>query len=222
MTRAFIILLALSFLLIETANYFIFNVVPTEATMGPVQRIFYFHVASAIACYFAFGAVAIASLYYLATRSVTADTISAAAGEVGFLFCTITLITGMIWGHSAWNTWFSWQEPRLVTFLVLWLIFLSFSILRNIGDPTKIRAHSAVIGILGALSIPLVWFSIKLLPQTARLHPEVIENNGLRDWSYRFTFILSVFALTLFMSFLIYLRARIFKLENDALTLKRN
>ncbi len=204
----FILSLATLFL-VGVAQWLVFMVVPNERVMGAVQRIFYFHVGSAFACYAAFAVVFIASVYYLATRSRTADILSVAAGEVGFVFCTIVLITGMIWGHSAWNTWFRWEEPRLVTFLVLWLIFLSFTILRNFGDPTKTATHGAVLGILGAVSVPLVVFSIKLLPQSARLHPEVLEHGGLKDPSYWWAFGLSSVALVLLAGLLVWVRYRV-------------
>ena len=208
-------LLFLSLILLGTAQYFIFLVVPSEVIMGAVQRLFYFHVASALACYLAFGIVFLASLLYLTTRDPKADRISWAAGEVGFVFCTITLITGMIWGRTAWNTWFSWSEPRLVTFLVLWLIFLTFTVLRNVGDRAKVSAHSSIIGILGAVSVPIVYVSVRLLPETARLHPVVTEKNGLRHWSYWVAFGISVFGMMLFMLFLTLFRARVAKLDEE-------
>jgi heme exporter protein C len=206
----------LSFLLLGVAQYFVFMVVPNEQVMGAVQRVFYFHVGSAIACYAAFAVVFVASLMYLTNRAPKLDALSVAAGEVGFILCTIVLITGMIWGHSAWNTWFRWEEPRLVTFLVLWLIFLSFTILRNFGDPLKTAVHGSILGILGALSVPLVYVSIKFLPQSARLHPEVIEHGGLKDPSYWQAFGLSVVALTCVCALLIWLRYRVGILEQRA------
>jgi heme exporter protein C len=210
----------LVFLLLAIAQYFVFMVVPNEQVMGAVQRVFYFHVASALACYAAFGVVFVASLIYLATRNERADMLSVAAGEVGFVLCTIVLITGMIWGHSAWNTWFRWEEPRLVTFLVLWLIFLSFSILRNFGDPAKTAVHGSILGILGAVSVPIVYVSIKFLPQSARLHPEVVERGGLKDPSYWQAFGLSVFALLALCALLVWVRYRIGSLENKLLLLE--
>jgi heme exporter protein C len=123
--------------------------------------------------------------------------------------CTIVLATGMIWGHSAWNTWFRWEEPRLVTFLVLWLIFLSFTVLRNFGEPTRVASHASVLGILGAASVPLVYVSIKFLPASARLHPEVIERGGLKDPSYWWAFGLSTVALLCLTGYLSWLRYRI-------------
>ncbi len=94
----------------------------------------------------------------------------------------------------------------LVTFLVLWLIFLSFSVMRNFGDPAKTATHGAVLGILGAASVPLVWLSIRLLPQSARLHPEVIERGGLRSPSYWWAFGVSALAMISLAALLILLR----------------
>lgn len=206
--------IALTFLLVAVAQYYVFMVVPNEQVMGAVQRVFYFHVGSALACYAAFAVVFVASLMYLATRSERADLLSVAAGEVGFVLCTIVLVTGMIWGHSAWNTWFRWEEPRLVTFLVLWLIFLSFTVLRNFGDPTKTAVHGSILGILGAISVPIVYVSIKFLPQSARLHPEVIERGGLKDPSYWQAFGLSVVALFVLCALLVWVRYWIGSLEH--------
>jgi heme exporter protein C len=195
--------------LLSVSHYLVFMVVPNEVVMGAVQRVFYFHVGAALSCYAAFGAVFVASIAYLATGSRKADRISAACGEVGFVLCTIVLATGMIWGHSAWNTWFRWEEPRLVTFLVLWLIFLSFTVLRNFSDPAKTAVHSSVLGLLGAASVPLVYISIKFLPASARLHPEVIEHGGLKDPSYWWAFGLSTIALLCLTAYLSWLRYRI-------------
>lgn len=199
----------ITLLAVGYAQYLVFMVVPNEQVMGAVQRVFYFHVASAIACYVAFAVVFVASAAYLSTYDRRADALSAAAGEVGFVLCTIVLVTGMIWGHSAWNTWFRWEEPRLVTFLVLWLIFLSFTVLRLFGDPAKTATHASILGILGALSVPLVYVSIKFLPQSARLHPEVIEHGGLKDPSYWQAFGVSVIALLLLCVLLIWTRYRL-------------
>lgn len=201
--------LLLTICLVTAAQWLIFMVVPNERVMGAVQRVFYFHVGSAIACYAALAVVFVVSLSYLALRDRRSNLLCVAAGEVGFVLCTVVLVTGMIWGHSAWNTWFRWEEPRLVTFLVLWLIFLSFTVLRNFGDPSKSAAHGAVLGILGSASVPLVYFSIKLLPQSARLHPEVIEHGGLKAVSYWWGFGVSTFALLALTATLIWIRYRI-------------
>ena len=218
-SKLFSLTALLTLLVLGVAQYFIFMVVPNEQIMGAVQRIFYFHVASAFACYAAFFAVFVASVSYLTTRKKNHDIFCVAAGEVGFVLCTIVLITGMIWGHSAWNTWFRWEEPRLVTFLVLWLIFLSFTVLRNFGDPAKTATHGAILGIIGAASVPLVYASIKLLPQSARLHPEVIEHGGLKDPSYWQAFGISVVGMLSLCALLVWARYRIGRAEDRARSL---
>lgn len=203
--------LFLSFACIAFCNYLIFMFVDNERVMGPVQRIFYFHVASATACYVAFAVVFFAALRYIANRDWRADCVAEAAAEVGFVFCTITLFSGMIWGHAAWNTWFSW-EPRLVTFLLLWLIFLAFIILRMFASTARVATHSAVLGIVGALTVPLVVFSIKILPASSQLHPQVIEKKGL-DPQFQMVMFICLASFLLFEVFLIWLRTRIGFLE---------
>ncbi|MFM1848411.1 MAG: hypothetical protein RL417_1885 [Pseudomonadota bacterium] len=189
-------------------TYLTFLVVPNERLMGPVQRIFYFHVGSAIACYAACGVLLVASLWVLATRSRIADAIGHAAGEVGFLFALIVMVSGMIWGHSAWNTWFRW-EPRLVTFLLLCLVFLGLNLLRVFGDPAKIPQHAAVLGIVSAVTVPLVVYSVKLLPHVAQLHPQVVENRGLKEPLFISTMFTAMVSLVLLAALLMWYRARL-------------
>ncbi len=189
-------------------TYLTFLVVPNERLMGPVQRIFYFHVGSAVACYVACAVLLVASLWVLATRSRVADAIGHAAGEVGFLFALIVMISGMIWGHSAWNTWFRW-EPRLVTFLLLCLVFLGLNLLRLFGDPAKVAQHAAVLGIVSAVTVPLVVYSVKLLPHVAQLHPQVVENRGLREPLFEYTMFVAMISLVLLQALLVWYRARL-------------
>lgn len=206
-----LILLFLSFGAVLYAIYFVFLVVPDERTMGAIQRIFYFHVGSAIACYVAVAGVLASSVLYLATRRSIYDRLLVASGEVGFVFCTIVLVSGMIWGHTAWNVWFRF-EPRLVTFLLLWFIFLSFVLLRVFGEPGKVSAHSAILGIVGAVTVPLMVYSIKLLPAAAQLHPQVLEHRGLKDPLFGRCLFISTLALCLFCLYLVRLRLRVERL----------
>jgi heme exporter protein C len=201
-----------SIFLIGLSHLMIFVVVPTEKLMGAVQRILYFHVSSAIACYFAFAGVLICGIGYLITKDLKFDFINEALAEVGFLFCTITLVSGMIWAKTAWGVWYRW-EPRLVTFLLLWLIFLGFLFLRASTDFAQRAVQSSVVGILGACVVPLVWLSIKLLPESAQLHPQVIEKGGLQHPLFTLCYILSVVTMVVFGSFLVLLRTRIGLIE---------
>lgn len=200
--------LGLSALSIFAATYLIFMVVPNERTMGAVQRILYFHVGSAIATYLCAAILLLCSLQYIASRSLRADAYGEAAGEVGFLFCSIVLFSGMIWGHSAWNTWFRW-EPRLVSFLLMWFVFLSLNLLRAFGDKQRLPLHAAVLGIVGACTVPLVMFSIHFLPRSEQLHPQQVVAGGLEHPSYKIALFVSMVALVLLKITLIRFRARI-------------
>jgi heme exporter protein C len=140
---------------------------------------------------------------YLATRIDAWDALAEAAAVVGLLFCSIGLASGMIWGHSAWNVWWRW-EPRLVSFLVLWLILLAYVLQRGFSlSHARQKNFAAVLGILSAVNVPIVIFSIKLLDHTEQLHPEVVAKQGLRDASYLYTFALSNVALLMFAIWLL-------------------
>lgn len=163
------------------ALYYVFNIVPDEQVMGAVQRIFYFHVGSALSAYIFLFLLFVASAAVLTTRSSWWDTLAYAVGEIAFALCSIVLATGMIWGHSAWNTWWRW-EPQLVSFLVLWLVLFSYLVLRRVlaGDP-RAGVLSAVVGIVAAINVPIVVFSVKLLVSSETLHPNGVVSQGLRD-----------------------------------------
>ena len=140
---------------------------PMEQTMGNVQRIFYFHVPSAMMAFLGFAIVLVASVYYLATGARRWDSVAEAGAEVGLVFCTITLLTGPVWAHSAWTVdptrpfFWTW-DPRLTTTLVLWLIYVAYFALRSyMKSDVRMRRFSAVLGIIGALDVPIVYFSVR-------------------------------------------------------------
>ena len=188
---------AVTTLLVLLSLYLVFFVVPSEATLGPVQRIFYFHVGCAFATYLMIAVIFAGSAWYLVTRSEQADDLARSAGPVACTFCTAVLFSGMIWGHSSWNTWWNW-EPRLVSFLVLWLILFSYAIFRLFTKGHERQAEfAAVLGILAAVNVPIVIFSIKLLGQTEQLHPQVIANRGLSDLRFVLAFVLSAVSVCL-------------------------
>jgi len=133
---------------------------PTERVMGNVQRIFYFHVPSAMNAALAFVLAAVAGILYLTTRNSRWDEIGRAAVETGTLFATIVLITGPIWARSAWGTWWTW-EPRLTTSLITWLIFLGALLVRKVSHNAEQAARLAsVIAIVGVLNLPVVYLSV--------------------------------------------------------------
>ena len=122
--------IAFTLALLGFSTYQALVVAPTEATMGDVQRIFYYHVPSAWVAGVCFFVNFLASIVYLWRRSPNADALAAASAEVGVVFCTIVLITGPIWARPVWGIWWTW-DARLTTTLVLWLIYVSYLVLRR-------------------------------------------------------------------------------------------
>ena len=154
------ILLLVTGLLMLADLYLIFMVAPTDAVMGDVQRVFYFHVPMAIMSFLAFFVVFVASVGYLARRGRRWDSVAHASAEVGVLFVSLALITGIIWGRPVWNTWWTW-EPRLTTTLILWLIYVSYLMIRSYApSQDKAARYSAVVGIIGFVDVPIVYYSV--------------------------------------------------------------
>ena len=160
--------------------YLVFVYVPTERTMGIVQRIFYFHVPSAMMSFLAFFIVFVASIAYLITRSRGWDITAHAAAELGVVFCSIVLITGPIWAKPIWGIWWTW-DARLTLTLVTWLIYVSYLMLRSYLPEGARRANlAAVVGIVGALAVPINYMSIRWW-RTQHPKPVIMggENSGL-------------------------------------------
>ena len=152
-------------------HWMVFFWVPTEATMGVVQRIFYVHVPAAWVAFLAFGIVALCGAVYLWLRDERLDMAAVSAAEGGILFTTIVLLSGPLWARIAWGTWWTW-EPRLTLTLLLWFIFLGyFLVRRSTENPMKGRRFSAVVGIVGALNIPLIHMSVQWFRS---LHPDPV------------------------------------------------
>ncbi len=154
----------------------VFFWVPTEVTMGVVQRIFYVHVPSAWVAFMAFGIVALTSAVYLWLKDERLDMAAVSAAEGGMVFTTIVLVTGPLWARVAWGTWWTW-EPRLTLTLLLWFIYLGYFMVRSAtADPERGKRFAAVVGIVGALDIPLIHISVlwfrSLHPKPVVLKPE--------------------------------------------------
>lgn len=165
-----------TFILVVLALYAAFVYAPTERQMGEVQRIFYFHVGAAGNAFLAFFIVFLAGILYLVRRNPVWDQLSAASVEVGVLFTTIVLTTGPIWAKPVWNTWFPWGDPRIMTTLVLWLIYIAYLILRSsLPDGDRRARICAVFGIIGFIDVPIVWMSIRWWRS---IHPVVITSQG--------------------------------------------
>ncbi|WP_254119260.1 cytochrome c biogenesis protein [Bacillus sp. FJAT-29790] len=153
------------------ALYLVFIWSPVEKQMGVTQKIFYFHVGSAWVAFLAFFVVGFYSILTLKKPTESHFIKAGVSAEIGVLFTTIALVTGMIWGKSAWNTWWTW-EPRLVTTLILWFIYVAYLFVRKMeGSWEKIAKLSAVFGIIGCINVPIVFMAIRWW--NTKLHPVV-------------------------------------------------
>jgi heme exporter protein C len=166
--------------LVVCSGYAALFIAPEEATMGLIQRIFYFHVAAWASMFSAFYVTVFANIAYLATRKQKWDWLGVASAEVGVVCCTIGLVTGPIWAHPVWGVWWTW-DARLVTTFILWLLYISYLLLRGLVEEPERRAMlSAVYGIFAFLDVPLVYVSNRLWRTT---HPQPVilggENSGL-------------------------------------------
>lgn len=148
---------------------------PVEAQMGVVQKIVYIHVPSAIVTLLAFGLTFAASIAYLATKSWTWDALAVSSCEVGMVFATVVLVSGPLWARSAWNTWWTW-EPRLTTFLILWLLYGGYHVVRSSVGAGARRTISAVLGIVLFVNLPIVWKSVEWW--RGSLHPRAVTMTG--------------------------------------------
>ena len=137
-----------------------FGVAPREVTQGNVQRIMYVHVPSVLVAYLAFAVVFVASIAYLARRAEAADRIAHASAEIGVLFTGVTIATGSIWGKPTWGTWWTW-DARLTSVAILFVMYLGYLLLRGmVEDRERGARYAAVLGIVAALNVPLVHFSV--------------------------------------------------------------
>jgi len=154
---------------------------PSHETMGDVQRIFYFHVASAWISYLAFGVTFVAGLLYLKSKDLKWDTVAYGSAEVGIIFCTLAIITGSLWGKAAWDVFWRWEDLKLFITLVLWLVFIAYLALRANAKSRISKANlSAVFGIIGFICVPLSFAANRIWQQ---YHPTVIATSrGKLQW----------------------------------------
>ncbi len=160
MKRGISILAAVTALLLSFALYEALIGAPTERTMGDVQRIFYYHVPSAWTAFLLFLINFVASIIYLVRRNPRVDILALVSAEVGVVFCTVVIVTGPIWARPVWGIWWAAGDIRLTTTLVLWLIYISYLVLRRFSTSGQTPVIAAVLAIFGALDVPLVYFSI--------------------------------------------------------------
>jgi heme exporter protein C len=174
MKRFFPILAVLTAVLLSYALYQALVAAPTDQLQGDVYRIIYYHVPSAWTAFLFFTINFVASVLYLIRRNLKADAVAVAAAEVGVVFCTVVLITGPLWARPVWGIWWTW-DIRLTSTLVLWLIYVSYLVLRRFSSGSQTPVLAAALAIFGALDVPLVYFSIWFFRTQ---HPQPVIGDG--------------------------------------------
>jgi heme exporter protein C len=201
-------LIGLGFSLMIAALYLVFMYVPTEKTMGDVQRIFYFHVPLAWVAFLAFAVVFVCSMLYMWKRAVKWDIIARSSAEVGIVFTTLVLITGPIWAKAVWGVWWTW-DARLTATLVLWLIYIAYMLVRRYASEEARGARfAAVLGIVGFIDVPIVFLAVQLWRTQ---HPRQLVFEGGLEPSMLLTLVISIAAFTVLY---IVLAARSVSLKN--------
>lgn len=218
-------------LVMATAALYLFDIpwiflkVPTEKTMGIVQKIFYFHVPSAYCMYIGATACFVGSLGYLMRPSDVWDGLARAGAELSVAFGAIVLTTGPLWAAKSWGYFWTW-DPRLTTFVLSIMIYVAYLVLRGFsGDGDGERRFAAALGILGAATLPIIHFSVQ---KWSGQHPAVItgKGGGLKHPDMKIALGISFLAFTLLAASFLWARvrveiarARLTRAEEDALDL---
>ncbi|MGC1378998.1 MAG: cytochrome c biogenesis protein CcsA [Anaerolineales bacterium] len=165
----------LSVILVPVAFGIVVFYAPMEQIMGLVQKVFYFHVATAWVGMLGFTVAAVVAVIYLRTKDMKWDMIELAAVEISLVFFLIAIVLGSIWARPIWNTWWTW-EPRLSTAAFLELFYLAYLLLRDgVEDPERRARFGAVYTLIGVIAVPITFLSIRVLRS---IHPVVFGSAG--------------------------------------------
>jgi heme exporter protein C len=214
----------LSFLMVSTAAGLVFFYAPVEQLMGAVQKVFYFHVATAWVGMLGFLVAAVAGILYLRRGKEYWDIVGVSAVEISLVFFLIAIIMGSIWARPIWNTWWTW-DPRLTTAAIVELIYAAYMLLRSgVDDPERRARFSAIYAVIGFISVPLTFISIRLL---RTIHPVVIgsaeaaSQGGFNmDAPMKMAFFFSLAAFSVFFADLLWHRIRLGELNAEVESLR--
>ena len=177
--------------------YLIFFWVPTELNLGVSQRIFYLHIPLAWLGMVSILVVAYASAMHLITRKEKWDSLAYAAAELGVVFITLLLVTGIVWNKPTWGRWWTW-DARLTTTLILWFIYVGYLMLRAYGPKGSQDArYGAVVALIGAIDTPIIYMATVWWRTQ---HPEMnigpLAEPGSLDPSMQLTLLVSLITFT--------------------------
>jgi heme exporter protein C len=214
-----------AFLLLAITTYLALFYAPTEKTLGEVQRVFYFHVATAWVGMLGFIAAVIPGIIYLRNQDLKWDRVGVAAVEISVVFFFLAIVLGSIWARPAWNAWWKW-EPRLTTAAITELLYIAYFMLRaGIDDPDRRARFGAVYTIIAAVSVPITFMSIRWIDRT--IHPVVIgtqsaaaEGGFNMTGDMRTVFFFALFAFTIIFVDLFWNRIRLGELQNKVEQIK--
>jgi heme exporter protein C len=184
-----------SVLLLVTAFSLVFFYAPNDADQGFVQKIFYVHVPLAIVALCGFVAGGVYAIRYLRSGDRDHDLRSYVWIHMSLIFGVGVLVTGAIWAKASWGHWWVWDEPTLVSFLIVFLLFACYQPLRfSIEDPERQARYAAVFAVIGGAFVPLNFMAVRLAESLA--HPRVLSaTGGSMPGSMRLTFLLSLAAM---------------------------
>jgi heme exporter protein C len=175
----------------------VFFYAPLDADQGFVQKIFYVHVPLAIVALCGFVAGGIMAIKYLRTGDRSWDARSYVAIHMSIIFGLAVLVTGAIWAKAAWGHWWVWDEPVLVSFLVVFLLYCVYYPLRfSIEDPDRQARYSSVFAVAAGAFVPINFAAVRMAE--AFTHPRVLsQTGGSMPGDMRFTFLVNILAVTL-------------------------
>ncbi len=205
-SKLYFFFVGLVFVMLSYGTYQGLVAAPTEATMGDAQRIFYYHVPAAATAYTLFFINFVASILFLWKRSAIADAWARTSAEVGVVFATVVLITGPIWARYAWGTWWVW-DMRLTTFLILWLLYVSYLTLRRGSEAGSASVLASALAIFAFLDVPFSYMANEWFRTN---HPQRVIGTGNLDPQMSYALMANMFAFLAFGALIAWFR---YKLE---------
>jgi heme exporter protein C len=184
-----------SVVLIVGAFALVFFYAPNDADQGFIQKIFYLHVPLAIVALCGFVAGGVWGIQYLRTGDRAHDLRSYVSIHLSLILAVAALITGSIWAKAAWGHWWVWEEPTLVSFLIVFLLYACYQPLRfSIEDPERQARSAAVFSIVAGAFVPLNFLAVRLAQSFT--HPRVLSaTGGSMPGEMRLTFMVSLLAM---------------------------
>ena len=192
-------------------------VVPADLNQGDAQRIMYVHVGSAWVAYLSFSVTALAGVLWLWRRDPRFDAIALAGAEIGVIFTAFAIWGGMMWGKPVWGVYWQWEDPRLTTTALLLALYVGYLLLRRLtDDPARRATRAAVVGLVAAVDIPIVHFSViwwRGLHQTATIGSPDRILNPAAPLVFVISLLSMAFALSLVWGYLMLRRYQLARLE---------